>query len=253
VDLPGIALFSGTLVSLLVFLLSMSNSLLWLLPIIPIAAVLLFVWERRASAPFINVTMLASNRRLVGVYTQFAAVNIVFYSTFFGLPLWLEQVRGFNAGLTGLIMLPFAGMGILSTFVAIRLIRRLGIKPTLVFGTLALSVGTLLLLLFEPTTPIMTLVAMVVVLGIPNGFLSLGLQNALYEAAPAKEMGAAAGLFQTFRYVGSILSTSLLGLVFGGGVTSAGLHTISVMIAVIAIILLVFALIARSPTFVAAP
>jgi len=241
VDLPGIMLFSGTLVSLLVFLLSMSIRLLWLLAVVMVSAVLLNLWERRASSPFFNVRMLASNRRLIGIYAQFAAVNIVFYSIFFGLPLWLEQVRGFNPGLTGLIMLPFAGMGILSTFLAVRIIRRWGIKPSLVFGALALSVGTLLLLLFEPMMPISVLVGFVLVLGIPNGFQSLGLQTALYETAPAKEMGAAAGLFQTFRYVGSILSASLLGLVFSNSVSSAGLHTIALVIAVVSVVLLVVA------------
>jgi len=241
VDLPGIMLFSGTLVSLLVFLLSMSISLLWLLPVVMVSAVLLNLWERRASSPFFNVRMLASNRRLIGIYAQFATVNIVFYSIFFGLPLWLEQVRGFNPGLTGLIMLPFAGMGIISTFLAVRIIRRWGIKPSLVFGALALSVGTLMLLLFEPMMPITVLVGFVLVLGIPNGFQSLGLQTALYETAPAKEMGAAAGLFQTFRYVGSILSASLLGLVFSNSVTSAGLHTVALVIAVVSVVLLVVA------------
>ena len=97
------------------------------------------------------------------------------------------------------------------------------------------------MLVFESTTPITVLAALILVLGIPNGFQSLCLQTALYEAAPVKEMGAAAGLFQTFRYVGSILSTSLLGLVFGRGVTSAGLHTIALVIAAVSVILLVVA------------
>lgn len=241
VDLPGILLFSGTLVSLLFFFLSRSGNLLWLLPVVVVIAILLVVWERRVSAPFFNVRMLASNRRLISVYAQFAAVNVVFYSVFFGLPLWLEQARGFNPGLSGLMMLPFAGLGILSTFVAIRLIHKSGTRPALISGALVLSVGTLLLLFFESTTPITMLVAIIMVLGIPNGFQSLGLQTALYQAAPPKEMGAAAGQFQTFRYVGSILATSLLGLIFGGSVTSAGLHTIAAIIAVVSILLLLVA------------
>ena len=44
---------------------------------------------------FIDVRLLAANRQLVAVYAQFAAVNIVFYAVFFGLPLWLEEARGF--------------------------------------------------------------------------------------------------------------------------------------------------------------
>lgn len=52
-------------------------------------------------------------------------------------------------------------------------------------------------------------------------------------------MGAAAGLFQTCRYVGSVLSTSLLGVVFAGGVTSSGLHSLGAALAFLSLLLLV--------------
>ena len=67
---------------------------------------------------------------------------------------------------------------------------------------------------------------------------NLGLQAALYEYAPAPHMGAASGQFQTFRYVGAILSTSLLGLAFGTTVTSHGLHLIAYVLAGISALLL---------------
>ena len=85
------------------------------------------------------------------------------------------------------------------------------------------------------------------VLGIPNGFNNLGLQAALYENAPADQMGAAGGQVQTFRYVGAILSTSLLGLVFGTTVSSAGLHSLAYILAVISGFVLVASLMARGP------
>jgi hypothetical protein len=44
-------------------------------------------------------------------------------------------------------------------------------------------------------------------------------------------MGAAGGQFQTFRYVGAILSTSLLGLAFGTTITNDGLHRIAYVLA----------------------
>ena len=80
------------------------------------------------------------------------------------------------------------------------------------------------------------------VLGIPNGFNNLGLQAALYEHAPAQHIGAASGQLQTFRYVGAILSTSLLGLAFGTTVTSNGLHYIAYVLAGISGLLLVASL-----------
>ena len=240
VDVPGIVLFSGTLASLLAFLLSLSRGPRWpLLPVAAIAAALLVRRERGAAEPFLNVRMLAAHRSLVGVYAQFAGVNIVFYAVFFSLPLWLERVRGFASGVSGLLLLPVAGVGILATPVAARLISRAGPGPALITGAGMLIVGSLLLLVYNATTPVSVLLAVGVVLGIPNGFNNLGLQAALYEHAPAAHMGAASGQFQTFRYVGAILSTSLLGLAFGTTVTSNGLHLIASVLAGISGLLLV--------------
>jgi len=246
VDVPGIVLFSGMLTSLLAFLLSLSGDPLWpLLPVAPITAALLFLRERSVVEPFLNVRMLAANRPLIGVYAQFAGVNIVFYAVFFSLPLWLERVRGFDSGLSGLLLLPVAGVGVLATPIAARLISRSGPGPALITGACMLTAGSLLLLVCNATTPVIVILAVGVVLGIPNGFNNLGLQAALYEHAPAHHMGAASGQFQTFRYVGAILSTSLLGLAFGTTVTSNGLHLIAYVLAFISGLLLVASITTR--------
>jgi MFS family permease len=182
--------------------------------------------------------MLAPRRGLAGVYSQFLAVNLVFYSIFFSLPLWLEEVRGAGPGEAGLVVTPFAALGVLATVVAARLIERWGPRPTLAIGAAILCLGVLLLLVLRPATPLAAVAAVAAVLGLPNGLLNLGLQALLFGAAPGSEMGAASGLFQTCRYVGSVLSTSLLGIVFAGGVTSSGLHVLAVTLAAISLLLL---------------
>jgi MFS family permease len=241
-DVPGVILFSGTLTSLLVFLLALSGNPPWeFVPVFLLLFLFLLFWEYRTRTPFFNVKMLLSNRQLVKVYVQFAAVNVVFYSLFFGLPLWLEQARGESPALSGLLMLPLTGMGVLTTFAAVQIVRRSGARPALVLGALALSVGTLLLLFFRSNSPVVVLLAVIVILGIPNGLQNLGLQAVLYDAAPAADMGVAAGQFQTFRYLGSILSTSLLGVLFGNRITSNGLHLLAGTLACISIMLLVVA------------
>jgi MFS family permease len=223
IDLPGVALFAALLTALLAFLLSASTRPAWpLLLLAGLAAVLLGIRELQAPEPFVDLRMLAAHRRLVGVYAQFAAVNLVFYSIFLGLPIWLEQVRRLDPGRTGLIMLPLTALAVLVSPLAAGLIRRSGARPSLVIGSATLTLGCLLLLLLQPATPILALLGVGAVLGLPTGFNNLGLQAALYEAAPPEAMGTAGGQFQTFRYVGAILSTSLLGVVFGQ--TQAGLR-----------------------------
>ncbi len=240
-DLPGIALFSSLVASVLALLLSLpQDQPLWVLaPFALLAAVLLVVWERRRSEPFLDVRMLAANRALLGVYAQYAVVNVVFFGVFFSVPLWLERVRGFSPGSAGLLILPIAGIGVIATPLAARLIARRGIRPALVGGSIALVAGTLLLLALSPAASLVVVVLVAAVLGIPNGFNNLGLQSALYASADPQRIGAAAGLFQTFRYVGAVLSTSLIGIVFAGGVDTAGLHALALVLAGLSVLVLV--------------
>jgi len=246
-DLPGVLLFSGLVVSLLGFLLSLSDQPLWLLvPATALAVTLFVIRERRESSPFIDVRLLAANRQLVGVYAQFAAVNVVFYAVFFGLPLWLEEARGYGADTTGLLLLPVAGVGVLATPLAARLIDRSGPRTALVAGSVLLLVGSLLLLVFDTTTPVPVLLGAGAVLGVPNGFNNLGLQAVLYETAAPGQLGAASGLFQTFRYVGATLCTALIGLVLGASATSESLHILAIIMAAVCVPLVIASVRARS-------
>ena len=76
------------------------------------------------------------------------------------------------------------------------------------------------------------------VLGLPIGFNNLGLQSALYRVSEPGRTGAAAGVFQTCRFVGAVLSTCLLGIVFADGVDTAGLHEMALILAGVSAVVL---------------
>ncbi len=243
-DIPGILLFGGTLTSLLVFLLSLSHIPRWIF----LAAALLLalgflVRERTTPTPFIDFSMFRGG--LGRVYATYATVNTVFYSMFFGLPLWLEQAGGYSPGVVGLLMLPFAGLGVAATPVAARLVRTRGVRLVLGIGMATMGAGTSILLLLGSGTPVVAILGITVVLGVPNAFNNLGLQAALFEAAPREKIGAASGLFQTFRYVGTFLSSALLGIVFGGKADDSGMHILAAVLVAISLALLVAMLIAK--------
>lgn len=216
IDLPGVALFAVTLLGLLAFLLSVPNTILWpLLPVAAAGAVLLVRRERGVAEPFFDVRTLEANRPLLGVYLAFATMNLVYYAVFFGLPIWLEQARGLDPAATGLVLLPISGLGVLATPLAARAIDRSGHRPVLVFGAVGMTVATLLLLTLNSAAAVPLLVLVAASFGVPYSLNNIGLQAALYQDAPGGAMGAAGGLFQTSRYLGAILSTSLIGIVFG--------------------------------------
>ncbi len=239
VDLPGIAAFTTLLASVLALILSLAGEpLWWLAPVALVSGWALVARGRRRADPFLDVRALAGNRPLIGVCVRYLLVNVVAFGVFFALPLWLESARGYGSGTAGVLMIPLAGVAVLATPVAARMIVRRDERPALLVGAVGYLAGTLLLLTFSSGTPLWAIVAITIVLGIPIGFNNLGLQSALYGASDPERTGAAAGLFQTCRFVGAVLATSLLGVVLAGGVSTSGLHTLALILAGVSVVVL---------------
>jgi MFS family permease len=246
IDLPGVVLFAATLAPVLVSLLAVGSTESWvMLGVVPVAASLLAVRELRAPAPFFDLRLLSRNPAMIGVFVQFAAVTFIFYTFFFAVPVWLEQVGGYDARAAGLLVLPLTGMAVIVTPLASRMIGRSGPRPPLVIGSVFMLIGALLMLAIGPATPIPFLLLITFVLGIPNAFNNLGLQAVLYAVTPAMRISWAAGQFQTFRYVGATLAAAVLGSVFRNGATTVGLRESAVGLALVAGVLVVASLFTR--------
>lgn len=125
IDLPGIALFSGLLVALIFAVLSLAGEpLWWLVPVVVLLGVLLVLRERAVAEPFLDVRGLVANRSLSTVLVQQGGINLIFYSIFFGMPMWLEHVRGFDPATVGLLVLPTTVLSLIVTPITARAIRR---------------------------------------------------------------------------------------------------------------------------------
>jgi MFS family permease len=245
-DPPGMILFSGALVFLLLFLLSISGRpAWWQLAAAAAATVVLIGWERRARRPFIDVRMLTANRALSGTYLRCAGTYVVFYTVFYALPQWLEQGRSMSDLGSGLVMLPVAALGVLATLAATRLQDSRGLRPVLLIGTAGLVLGSVSLLAVNRATPLILLLLIAAVLGLPNGFNSLGNQSAMYLSAPPDAIGTASGLYRTAQYIGAILASALVALGLGGHATDRGLHQLAGCIAVISVGLLITTTLSR--------
>jgi predicted MFS family arabinose efflux permease len=240
VDLPGILSFSTMLAALLGLLLSLRHDpLWWLAPVAVAAGALMVALARRRPDPFIDVRAVAGNRPLLSVCVQYLLVNVVSFGVFFAIPLWLEGARGYHPGVAGLLMAPLPAVGVLAAIAAARVVSRAGVRAALLAGAVPMLAGTLLLRTFGPGTTVLGVLAVAAVLGLPIGFNNLALQSALYGASEPERTGAAAGLFQTCRFTGAVLATSVLGIAFAGGVTTAGLHHVAAGLAGVSVVILV--------------
>lgn len=243
IDFGGIILFIITMVGLILFLLSLEKSIhWWALLIFIIASFLFYKYENKRSEPFIDFDSLKSNRTVSFIYLQFISINLVFYCYFFGFPIFLQQVHHYSEKQSGLIMLALAGFGVIIAPITGRLIDKYKSKLPLVIGAIFLLVGTALLLSLHETSSLLWLLVIMAVLGISNGFNNISMQTALFEHIKPNETGTASGLFQTSRYIGSILSSSLLGIVFTAHLDVQHLHKVAIVCLIFCALVLFLAL-----------
>ncbi|GAB2572154.1 MFS transporter [Gracilibacillus alcaliphilus] len=246
IDFVGISLFITAMVGIILFLLSLDQTIRWWALLLFLAAGIgFYVYEIKQTEPFIDMKGLTKNHNVSFIYLQFMSINLIYYCYFFGFPTFLQQVRHYSEQHTGLIMLSLAGFGVIVSPLAGRIIDKYGSKLPLVIGAALLLAGTGLLLTYHETSPLFWLLIIMAVLGMSNGFTNVSMQTALYEHVKPEETGSASGLFQTSRYLGAILSSSLLGLTFNRHLDDQHLHLVAMICFVFCVA--VFALALKLP------
>ncbi|MEJ7523002.1 MFS transporter, partial [Staphylococcus saprophyticus] len=63
-------------------------------------------------------------------------------------------------------------------------------------------------------TSIYYLIVLSAIFGLPQGLLNLANQNALYHQTPKSMIGMSSGLLRTAGYLGAIVSSTLIGILF---------------------------------------
>ncbi|HEY0814579.1 MAG TPA: MFS transporter [Pseudonocardia sp.] len=243
IDLAGIVLFAVTLVSLLLFLTTPQLSHAYLLAIAVVAAACLGWWELRAATPFIDLRVLGGNLPLLATFARTLLTAIVSYTYLYGYTQWLEQGRGLSPTAAGLALTPTFIVGILVAAVSGR---RTEVRGKLIVGSIAQIVAAAALLLLGSQSPILLLLAVAVVLGIPQGLNNLANQNAMYHQADPTRTGSTAGLSRTFFYLGAITAAAANGAFLAHGADTSGLHHLVWFIGPCAVVFLVLTLADRS-------
>ena len=242
-DLPGIALFAATLVSLLLFLMTPRVGDWYVLVLSVAAATGFAVRELRVREPFLDLRVLGGNVRLLATYARMLLAMTVAYSFLYGYTQWMEDSHGLSAARTGLLLLPIFVTAIL---VSTTTGRRKQIRGKLLAGAVAQIGACLLLLVVHADSAIWLLALVSLVVGIPQGLNNLANQNAVYYQADPDRMGSSAGLLRTFMYLGAIVASAATGAAFPHTADTAGLHHLAVFMLGVAVLLLAVTVADRS-------
>jgi MFS family permease len=219
-DFLGIAFFSAGVVFLLWFLLSFEGKIHYLSGVVGVVFLLLFIWrELKIREPFIDIRIFVKHPQLSWVYIQFIFLNIFFYCLFFGLPTYFQDKMNLSTETTGLLMLFMSGFSILISPITGKWIDKSGVQLPIIIGAFLSIIGAIFFTLFFVEASYLKMGMILSLLGLSYGMGNVVLQAAMMKESPKAIIGTTSGLFQTCRYLGSILSSIILGLIFGKEVT----------------------------------
>ncbi|MEH7106543.1 MFS transporter [Bacillus sp. JJ1764] len=226
-DFIGIGLFSAGLALFLWFLLSFETQVHYGSGIVGILFFILFIWwELRVSEPFINVRIFKTHRKLSLVYLQFISLNIYFYCLFFGLPSYFQEVLGLSVEKSGMLMLFMSGVSIIISTVAGKWADKKGVNQPIFVGALLSVIGAFAFIFGFVGGSYFMIGIILSIMGMSYGIGNVVLQVSMLKESPKSIIGTTSGLFQTCRYLGSIFSSIILGLVFGEDISPERMKTV---------------------------
>jgi DHA2 family multidrug resistance protein-like MFS transporter len=187
-----------------------------------VAVAILFV-RRQLSLP---VPMLAVDLFGRPIFSLSVTVNFVSFIaqalTIVALPFYFEDVLGYSAVNTGLLMTPWPLAILLIAKPAGRLADRYpaGILSTI--GMAILTAGLLLVLFLPPDPQPLDIVWRMAICGFGTGFFQSPNNRTIMGSAPMERSGAAGGIQAMARTTGQTTGAALVALVFGA--FESGLH-----------------------------
>lgn len=170
---------------------------------------LFVIRELTMKAPMLNLEVLKSS-----TYTLTTIINMVVMMSLFGgmilLPIYLQNLRGFSALDSGLLMLPGAlVMGALGP-VAGKLLDTVGLKPLALFGIAVMTYGTYELTKLNLDTPYMHIMSIYIIRSFGMAFVMMPLMTAAINALPPRLISHGNAFLNTMRQLAGSIGTAIL-------------------------------------------
>ncbi len=222
-DFVGTGLFALFITPLLLALEQAQQFDARLLPLIvgmvAIAAVslmLLLRQEKRSSSPLLPIKLL-SQPAIWRTDAMAVCVGASLVSLITWLPIYLQVVRGTDAGNTGLLLLPLTALIAVGSVITGRIISKTG--RTAILPSIGLPIVSLLvvcLALFAPRMSLSQLPWLFGAIALTQGTAMPVVQLTVQLVAGPKQLGAAAASVQFSRSIGAAFGAAIVGTVLFG-------------------------------------
>ena len=208
-DFGGAALLAGSIIAMLVA--SRGGAMLLGLPLAAGLLIAFVAVERRAPEPVVSIALMkqpvmavaSSAGGLVGA-TMIATVTFV--------PLYVQGVLGGSPGDAARAMTPMVVGWPIASYVAGRIVTRVGFRPLIRLGLLVSTVAAGLIAVFlHPGIPLWVPSAITCLFGVGLGLTNTSLLLAVQTSVEWEERGIATASTLFFRTIGGALAVGFLG------------------------------------------
>jgi len=209
-DWPGSVLLACGM-TLVIVALRMSGDAAWWLGGIGLVMLVLFpVWERRATSPVVDFTLL-KHGSFFGGGSIIALQNMAMYPLLFQLPVFFDRVRHLGARTMGHALLAMTAAMVLSSMAAGRLAERIGARAQTLAGSLVALAGLWWFADLGTVRVPVEVVPGMLLIGLGLGMTSPPAQAASMSTVGRDQAGMAGGVLSTMRYLGGVAGITVLG------------------------------------------
>jgi EmrB/QacA subfamily drug resistance transporter len=185
-----------------------------------VALMVLFVWiERRVADPIVPFKLFGNRVVAVSVIAGFLAGVAMFGAISF-VPLFAQGALGSTATQAGSLLTPLMLSWVGLSVIGGRLLLRVGYRPTSIVGFILLTLGFVMLSLFQRDTQRVWLYVDLVLIGAGLGLTMLTLLIAVQQSVPRSQLGVATSLNQFSRSIGGAVGVAVMGAVLSAGLAS---------------------------------
>ncbi|HGK4950187.1 TPA: DHA2 family efflux MFS transporter permease subunit [Staphylococcus aureus] len=171
--------------------------------------ILFVIRELRMKSPMLNLEVLK-----FPTFTLTTIINMVVMLSLYGgmilLPIYLQNLRGFSALDSGLLLLPGSLiMGLLGPFAG-KLLDTIGLKPLAIFGIAVMTYATWELTKLNMDTPYMTIMGIYVLRSFGMAFIMIPMVTAAINALPGRLASHGNAFLNTMRQLAGSIGTAIL-------------------------------------------
>ena len=166
--------------------------------------------QARAAHPMMPLDLFHSRTFGVVVIIGFAFVFCYFGLPFF-MSLYLQQIRGLSAVVTGAVFLPMMIVGAALNLFSARFADHFGRRQVISTGLLLMVAGFVGIAVVPAATPVWVLSALMLLVGLGGPTVMPPATAALLDSVPAERSGIAGGVLNTSRQLGGALAVAVFG------------------------------------------